>query len=52
MLTVWVVCVQPVVVPPRAGKMVEAGPEPASVDGVGELEVAGCAAAVVDGGAA
>ena len=30
MLTVWVVCVQPVVVPPRTGKTLLAGPLPAS----------------------
>ena len=29
-MTVWVVCVQVPTVPPRAGKIEEAGPEPAS----------------------
>ena len=48
-LTVWVVCVQVPTVPPSAGKTEEAGPEPASRDGVLQLEVAGCGAAVVDG---
>ena len=51
-MTVWVVCVQPPTVPPRAGKTLEAGPLPASLTVLVSWKLPRLRAAVVDGGAA